>query len=43
MKKLSFLIILLSINVSANSILIKSGQINDGLGNSFIGDILNCR
>lgn len=40
MKKLSFLIILLSINVSANSILIKSGQINDGLGNSFIGDIL---
>ena len=40
MKKLSFLIVLLSINVSANSILIKSGQINDGLGNSFIGDIL---
>ena len=40
MKKLSFLIILLSINVSANSILIKSGQINDGLGNSFIGDVL---
>ena len=40
MKKLSFLIILLSIDVSANSILIKSGQINDGLGNSFIGDIL---
>ena len=40
MKKLRFLIILLSINVSANSILIKSGQINDGLGNSFIGDIL---
>ena len=40
MNKLSFLIILLSINVSANSILIKSGQINDGLGNSFIGDIL---
>lgn len=40
MKKFSFLIILLSINVSANSILIKSGQINDGLGNSFIGDIL---
>ena len=40
MKKLSFLIILLSINVSADSILIKSGQINDGLGNSFIGDIL---
>ncbi len=40
MKKLSFLIILLSINVSANSILIKSGQINDGFGNSFIGDIL---
>ena len=40
MKKLSFLIVLLSINVSANSILIKSGQINDGLGNSFIGDVL---
>ena len=40
MKKFSFLIILLSINVSANSILIKSGQINDGLGNSFIGDVL---
>jgi len=40
MKKLSFLLVLLSINVSANSILIKSGQINDGLGNSFIGDIL---
>ena len=40
MKKISFLIVLLSINVSANSILIKSGQINDGLGNSFIGDIL---
>lgn len=40
MKKLSFLIVLLSINVSANSIIIKSGQINDGLGNSFIGDIL---
>lgn len=40
MKKLSFLIVLLSINFSANSILIKSGQINDGLGNSFIGDIL---
>ena len=40
MKTLSFLIVLLSINVSANSILIKSGQINDGLGNSFIGDIL---
>ena len=40
MKNLSFLIVLLSINVSANSILIKSGQINDGLGNSFIGDIL---
>tara|TARA_B100000674_G_scaffold5684_1_gene4597 strand:- start:216 stop:1448 length:1233 start_codon:yes stop_codon:yes gene_type:complete len=40
MNKLSFLIILLSINVSANSILIKSGQINDGLGNSFIGDVL---
>ena len=40
MKKLSFLIILLSINVSADSILIKSGQINDGLGNNFIGDIL---
>ncbi len=40
MKKLSFLIVLLSINVSANSILIKAGQINDGLGNSFIGDIL---
>ena len=40
MKKLSFLIVLLSINVSADSILIKSGQINDGLGNSFIGDIL---
>ena len=40
MKKLSFLIVLLSINISANSILIKSGQINDGLGNSFIGDIL---
>ena len=40
MKKLSYLIVLLSINVSANSILIKSGQINDGLGNSFIGDIL---
>jgi len=40
MKKLSFLIVILSINVSANSILIKSGQINDGLGNSFIGDIL---
>ena len=40
MKKLSFLIIILSINVSANSILIKSGQINDGFGNSFIGDIL---
>ena len=40
MKKLSFLIVLLSINVSANSILIKSGQINDGLGNTFIGDIL---
>ena len=40
MKNLSFLVVLLSINVSANSILIKSGQINDGLGNSFIGDIL---
>ena len=40
MKKLSFLVILLSVNVSANPILIKSGQINDGLGNSFIGDIL---
>ena len=40
MKRFSFLIILLSINVSANSILIKSGQINDGLGNSFIGDVL---
>tara|TARA_B100000614_G_scaffold228218_1_gene219855 strand:- start:475 stop:1707 length:1233 start_codon:yes stop_codon:yes gene_type:complete len=40
LKKLSFLIVLLSINVSANSILIKAGQINDGLGNSFIGDIL---
>ena len=40
MKNLSFLIVLLSINVSANSILIKSGQINDGFGNSFIGDIL---
>ena len=40
MKRFSFLIILLSIDVSANSILIKSGQINDGLGNSFIGDIL---
>lgn len=40
MKRLILFVVFLSFNLTANSILIKSGQIHDGQGNSFIGDIL---
>ena len=40
MKRLILFVVFLSFNLTANSILIKSGQIHDGQGDSFIGDIL---
>ena len=40
MNRLILFIVFLSFNLTANSILIKSGQIHDGQGDSFIGDIL---
>ena len=40
MKRLILFVVFLSFNLTANSILIKSGQFHDGQGNSSIGDIL---